>query len=154
MGTGILHIWAWVSGGVYRSWCLDVLEGFYTLNLIVLSATTMIHNVSCSGGNQLAVGYTSVSITFATFIGILAFELANVTGTTQYLKRKWTALKVATIIQINTKPKSPTGSLPDQLINPEEYEPPFPTPQVHTNTEGVNEAQRRLIPAYTYGSIN
>ena len=153
VGAGILHIWTWVSGGVYRNWCLDVLEGSYTLNLIVLSATTMIYHVSCSGGNQLAVGYTSVSITFATFIGILAFQLANVTGTTRYLKRKCMALKVSKIIQNKTEPKSPTGSLPDRFINPEMYEPPLPAPQIHI-TEPTDEAQRRLIPAYTYGSIN
>ena len=143
VGTGILHIWAWVSGGVYWNWCLDVLEGSYTLNLIFLSATPMIHHISCSGGNQLAVRYTSVSITLATFIGILVFQLANVTGTARYLKREWTALNVSTIIQNKTKPESPTGSLPDRLINPEKYEPPFPTPQVHTitePTEGVIEA--------------
>ena len=25
--TGILHLWAWVSGGVYKNCCLDALEG-------------------------------------------------------------------------------------------------------------------------------
>ena len=154
VGTGILHIWTWVSGGVYRNWCLDVLEGSHTLNLIVLAATTMIYHVSCSGGNQLAVGYTSVSLTFATFIGILAFQLANVTGIAQYITRKFTAFKVSKMIQ---NAESPTGSLPDRLVNPIEYEPPFHTRQRHTitePTEAVNEAQRSPIPAYTYGSIN
>ena len=23
VGTGVLHFWVWVSGGVYRNWCLD-----------------------------------------------------------------------------------------------------------------------------------
>ena len=49
-------------------------------------------------------------------------------------------------------------SLPDRLINPEEYEPPFHTPQgdiAAEPTEGANEAQKRLItPVYTYGSID
>ena len=32
VGTGILHMWAWVCGGVYRNWCLDVLESSFVLN--------------------------------------------------------------------------------------------------------------------------
>ena len=71
VGTGILVVWAWVSGGVYRNWCLDALEGLFALNLIILAAATSYVNQS---GNQLAVGYTSVSIALATFIGILAYH--------------------------------------------------------------------------------
>ena len=160
VGTGMLHLWAWVSGGVYKNWCLDVLEGSYTLNLIVLSATTMIYHVSCSGGNELAVGYTSVSIALATFIGILVFHLASVTGITQHLKMKCTTLKLAIRNQAAAEAEvEPLDNdlLPDRLINPQEYEPPFHTPQGHATAEltGANEAQRRLItPVYTYGSIN
>ena len=71
VGTGILHLWAWVSGGVYRSWCLDALEGSFVLNLIILVGATCY----VKEGNQLAVGYTSVSIAFVTFIGMLAFHI-------------------------------------------------------------------------------
>ena len=59
--------------------------------------------------------------------------------------------------EAEAKVRSPTGSLPDRLINPEEYEQPFHTPQGNATAEsmGVNEAQRRLMaPVYTYGSIN
>ena len=42
------------------------------MNLIVLSVTT--YHVKLSEGYQLAVGYTSVSVAFATFIGILAYH--------------------------------------------------------------------------------
>ena len=73
VGAGILQLWAWVSGGVYKNWCLDALEGSFTLNLTILSATT--YYVNCSGGNQLAVGYTSVTIALATFIGILCYHI-------------------------------------------------------------------------------
>ena len=45
--------------------------------------------------------------------------------------------------------------LPDRLINPEDYEPPFHTPYATAKPAGANEAQRRLItPVYTYSSIN
>ena len=39
VGTGILHLWAWVSGGVYKNWCLDALEGSFVLKLIIKSNT-------------------------------------------------------------------------------------------------------------------
>ena len=73
VGTGTLHFWAWVCGGVYRSWCLDALEGSFALNLIIFAVAT--YHVNHSGGNQDAVWYTSVSIAFATFVGILAYHI-------------------------------------------------------------------------------
>ena len=150
----MLHLWAWVCGGVYRNRCLDALEGSFVLNLVILTAAT--YYVKLSGGDQDAVGYTSVSIAYATFIGILAFQLANVTGITQYLKGK------CTIVPIRNQPEAEVeyldnGSLPDWLINPAEYEPPFNTSKEQTipePTEGVNETQRGLMYLYTYGSIN
>ena len=73
VGTGILTVWAWVSGGVYMNWCLDALEASFTLNLIMLGVAT--YHVKLTGGNQLAVGYTSVSVAAITFIGILAYHI-------------------------------------------------------------------------------
>ena len=73
VGTGFLQFWVWVSGGVYRNWCLDALEGSFALNLIILVGAT--YHVQLSGRNQLAVGYTSVSIAFITFIGILVYHI-------------------------------------------------------------------------------
>ena len=37
---GTLQLWTWVSGGVYRNWCLDALEGSFALNLTILAAAT------------------------------------------------------------------------------------------------------------------
>ena len=116
MGTGLLHFWAWVSGGVYRSWCLDALEGSFALNLIILAGATFY--VNHSHENQFAVGYTSVSIAFATFVGILAFQLANVAGIIEYLKTKCPAIAMRNTNQAEAEPKSPTGSLPDQADKP------------------------------------
>ena len=147
----MLQLWAWVSGGIYKNWCLDALEGSFALNLIILAAATFY--VDHSVGNQFAVGYTSVSIALATFIGILAFRLANVTGVTQYCKRKCTTLKLAIRNQAEVEVKPLDNDLlPDRLINPEEYEPPFHTPHATAEPTGANEAQRRLITPY--GSIN
>ena len=154
VGTGILVAWAWVSGGVYRNWCLDALECSFALNLIVLAGATFYVNLH-SHRNQLTVGYTSVSIALATFIGIFVVQLANVTGIIRYLKRKCTALAIRNQADAEVEPLD-HDHLPDRLINPEEYEPPFHTPHASAEpTEGANEAQRRLItPVYTYGSIN
>ena len=73
VGTGILQLWAWVSGGVYKNWCINALEGSFVLNLITLAAATSYVNLS--RGDQFAVGYTSVSIALATFIGILTYHI-------------------------------------------------------------------------------
>ena len=73
VGAGFLQLWAWISGGVYKNWCLDALEGSFTLNLIILVGAT--YYVNHSGGNQLAVGYTSVIIALVTFIGILFYHI-------------------------------------------------------------------------------
>ena len=116
VGTGILIVWAWVSGGIYKNWCLDALEGSFALNLIILAAaTTYTYNINRSEGNQLAVGYTSVSIALATFIGIFAIQLVEMTGLTQYLKRMYKALK-------RPSERVLEDSLPDRLVNTTRYE--------------------------------
>ena len=49
-----------------------------------------------------------------------------------------------------------TGSLPDWLINPEEYEPVVLTTEEHRAAEptvSIN-SPRKLTPVYTYGSFN
>ena len=139
------------------AWCLDALEGSFALNLVILSAATMyIYHVSPSESDQLAVGYTSVSIAFAAFLGNLVFQVAKVTGIAQYLKIKCAAARVAHDAEVEVEPQD-IGSLPDQLVNPDQYEPHVYTPKGHTAaepTEMVNEAQRLLIPAYTYGSVS
>ena len=99
---------------VYRNRCLDALEGSFALNLIILIGATFY--VKLSGGNQLAVGYTSVFIAFATFIEILTFQLAKVTGISQYLKKKCTAVAIRNV-HPEVEP-AVINFLPDQLVNP------------------------------------
>ena len=162
VGTGTLQLWALTSGGVYKKNYLNALEGSFALNLIVLAGSTMYINLC--GGNQLAVGYTSVAIALVTFIGTLAFQLADVTGITQFLKKKYTGLKRHRMANRRTgqteaavESESDTDSLPDRLINPNGYEILSPTSREHRVAEPnevVDEDQRRLITVYTYGSIN
>ena len=104
---------------------------------------------------SLQLGTPLSPIALVTFIGVLVFQLANAFGIIRYLKTKCTALTEAIRNQGEADVTSLTGSLPDRLINPEEYEPPFYTPQGQATAEPTEaQAQRRLIPVYTYGSIN
>ena len=73
VGSGILQLWAWVIGVVYKNWCIYALEGSFVLNLILLAAAT--YFVKLLKGKILAVGYTSFTIAFVTFIGILAYHI-------------------------------------------------------------------------------
>ena len=70
---------------------------------------------------------------FGTFIWILTFQLAKVTGISQYLKKKCTAVAIT-----NVHPEvEPAGInfLPDQLVNPGQYEPPLFTSQKGATAE-------------------
>ena len=159
VGAGVLNLWVWISGGVYRNRYLDALEASFTLNMIILAASTLYtSHVSHSGENQLAVGYTSVSIAFATFIGILIFQVANVTGLTQYLKRQYAALKMCKLpIQEGEREiDSDNESLPDRLVNTARYEEAPQTTQecanadyVLTETSDSESEAPRLISVYT-----
>ena len=70
-----LAIWVWNVGGMYKKWYLNALESSFILNLVLLSAAT--YQVKLAGGNQAAVFYTSVSIAFATFIGIIIYHVCQ-----------------------------------------------------------------------------
>ena len=75
-----------LAGGVYKSWYLNVIEYSFFLNLgILASATTVIE------WGQIAVVYTSVSITFALFTIIVAFHILT----------KWKSLQLCNSISRN-----------------------------------------------------
>ena len=124
VGAGLLQLWAWVSGGVYKNWGLDALEGSFVLNLIILGVAT--YHIKLSGGNQLVVGYSSVSIALATFSGTIAYHVfqqlrhsklwKNVPKLNLKLKKKKTKQKVK---NRNNSVKDPTESVNlDQLREP------------------------------------
>ena len=116
--AGLLQLWAWISHGVYKNWCLDALEGSFTLNLIILGAAT--HYVNHSGGDQLAVGYTSVIIALATFIGILCYHIfQQVRHTTLWKKMPKLFNKLNTKEVVNNPINDPAESVNlDQLREP------------------------------------
>ena len=57
---------------VYKAWYLNVLEASFIINLLLLAIGT--YYVEISGGNQKALTYTSVSVAFATFCGIVVYH--------------------------------------------------------------------------------
>ena len=61
-----------LSGRVYKSWCLNALELSFLLNLGVFTACT--YHVSLTAGDQAAITYTSVGVSFTTFVGIVAYH--------------------------------------------------------------------------------
>ena len=140
LGAAILQLWAWFSGGVYKKWCLDALEGSFVLNLIILVGAT--YHVKLTGGNQLVVGYTSVSIALATFIAILTYHIFQQVRHTKLWKR---VPKLNLVFKkLNKKPNtnqaedglrnfaedtSESGNF-DQLREPLLDDPPKPTHSV------------------------
>ena len=57
---------------VYKAWYLNVLEASFIINLLLLAIGT--YYVEISEGNQSALTYTSVSVAFATFSGIVVYH--------------------------------------------------------------------------------
>ena len=74
------------------------------------------------------------------------------------MKRCVQATRLTSEAEADVETESDTGSLPDRLINPGEYEPVLPTTGEYTaaeltvDKESINEEPIRLIPVYTYGS--
>ena len=99
----------------------------------------------------------------------MPYLFAKKVGITECLKTRYKHLKrsVQTIrdtrqCEADVEAESVTGSLPDRMINPGEYEPLLPTTEEHTAAENTkapdkewdNKEPIRLTPVYTYGSIN
>ena len=60
-------------GDVYKKRYLSILENSFFINLIILSLITLY--IRASGGNQAALVYTAVGITFAQFIAIVFYHI-------------------------------------------------------------------------------
>ena len=90
----------------------------------------------------------------------ICYKLANKLGIIECLKTKCRCLKRCVLAtrytrqyEADVEAESVTNSLPDRLVNPEEYEPVQPTTEEHTDNE-VKEEPDRMNPVYTYGSIS
>ena len=74
--TAILPIvYAVLGNRIYKTWYLNVLELSFIVNLGILALATLY--IRSTGGNQNAVTFTSISVAFATFIGIVIYHSAQ-----------------------------------------------------------------------------
>ena len=74
--TAVLPIvYALLGNRVYKNWYLNTLELSFIVNLCILALATLY--IRSTGGNQNAVTFTSVSVAFATFVGIVIYHSAQ-----------------------------------------------------------------------------
>ena len=71
----LLIIYALLGNRIYKTWYLNVLELSFIVNLCILAVATLY--IRSTGGNQSAVTFTSVSVAFATFVGIVIYHSAQ-----------------------------------------------------------------------------
>ena len=129
-----------------------------------MSSVATTYSVSHNFTYVLLISVLLLCIPHMVLILYVCYRLTKKAGITQCLKRKYKTLKgcilAITHTSADVEAESDTGSLPDRLINPEEYEPVLPTREEQTvaepteSKEPVNKDPRRLTPVYAYGSIN
>ena len=68
-----------ITNRVYKNWPLDVIETAIYFNLLAFSALTWYNVSSEASGNQIAVAYTSVMITFIVLLGVIVFHVFHYT---------------------------------------------------------------------------
>ena len=78
----VLLTWP-IGHGIYKKWYLNILEGSFVLNLLIVIGGT--YQIALSGGSQAALIYTSVSVAFVTFAGIVVFSLCQ----REFVKKCW-----------------------------------------------------------------
>ena len=105
-----IAFFAWIQGGVYKKWYIDVLESFFILQLGFLSAAT--YDVRARSGNQAAVVYTFVGTNLVVFTVIVIFhiywQLKEHFGCPNVLKRQTADIsdRPSTSNSVQTEPSS------------------------------------------------
>ena len=85
--TAVLHIvYTLLGNRIYKVWFLNMLELSLIVNLCILAVVTLY--IRSAGGNQNAVTFTSVSVAFATFTGIVIYHSAQQIKQSPQLWRK------------------------------------------------------------------
>ena len=69
---GLSLMFSWFR--VYKAWYLNVIEASFISNALLLHVAVGTYYVEVSGGNQNALTYTSVSVAFVTFCGIVVYH--------------------------------------------------------------------------------
>lgn len=98
--------------------------------------------------------FGSVLLLGVPHMALICYVLANKAGITQCLKGKlnrWVQSKRRkSQADMDVEAETDTGSLPDRLVNPVDYEPVLLT-RKHTAVESAQD--KRLTQVHTYGSI-
>ena len=151
---------------ITRPYKLNLMNNVDIAILFLLEMLTVVLHSSLEYQSFIIPGSTLLLlIPHMVLIFYICHKLAKKSGIIQCLKRKYDNLRGCTRCtnQAETDVEAGTGSLPDRLINPGDYEPVLiPTteenivaePMRTESNEPVSEEARRLTPVYTYGSIN
>ena len=137
-----------------------------TISIELIKASYNIQTVAFR--QYFLVSMLLVGVPHIVLIFCICYMLAKKAGIIQCLKRKYETLKArvqatrhASQAVTDMEAESDTGSLPDRLINPGEYEPVLLSTEEHTVAEATenkdpvaNKERRMLTPVYTYGSIS
>ena len=91
-----LLVYLAATGGVYKTWALNIIEYSFFLNLGVLASATLYTIIN--GQGQIVVAYTSVSIAFTLFVIIVVFHiLIKLKSTQQY---NWISVNIVRKAQV------------------------------------------------------
>ena len=152
----------------YKSNCSNNADFMILALLSIMSAhmlTALYHAKRAAFPNGVMVLTLLLSIPHMVLIFYVCYVLAKKASVPQCLKLKYEKLKSCVLatrrkVEADVEAESHTGSLPDRLINPEEYPPVLSITEEHItaepteNKELVNKKPRILTPVYTYGSIS
>ena len=156
--------------------CIHAITRPYKLNfmnnvdIVILFLLEILIFVTSSSGSPLLAYFilgTTLLLLIPHMIMIfyICHKLVKKIGITQCFERRYKTLKRCMQSPRHTSEAEAdveaeyTGSLPNRLINPGEYEPLLPTTEEHTaaelteDKEAVNEEPRRLIPVYNYNAV-
>ena len=147
---------------ITRPYKLNFMNGIDIVILFLLEV------LSFAASNPVPEHFTYTILVSVLLLGIphmvltlyICYKLIKKAGITQCLKWIYKSLKICAgrctgQTEADVEADFDTGSLPDRLINPEEYEPVLSTREEHTaaelteNKELVNDDIRRMIPVYT-----
>ena len=174
------HNYTWISSGqclllagvscfyaITRPYKLNFMNGIDIVILFLLEVLMTVASIPSPKHYTYTILISALllCIPHMVLIFYICCKLTKKAGITQCLKRIYKSLKICAgrctgQTEADVEADFDTGSLPDRLLNPGEYESVLPTREEHTaaepteSKEHVNEDIRRMIPVYTYGSMN
>ena len=146
---------------------VDVLILFLVEILSLATCDSATSNPATALFNVLLIPTLLLYIPHMVLIFYICCMIAKKAGIAQYLQIKYKtlrryaqAIRSMGQIEADMEAECDTGSLPDRLMNPGEYEPLLATTEEPTAADPtedkqlISEEPRRLTPVYTYGFSN